>query len=278
MNRFQTYLVQAFAVTFLLYGAASVSAQNLISNPGFETGTTGAGWTLWTDASATTAVSAVTYPATGAHSGTRYARVDVTVPAEQNWHIQYQIPPDWTAVNGMTYELKFWAKSDSGTNIHVAVQDGPDNNYAYRTGTSFGIATAWTEYVVSYTSDVAGNGALRFNLYVGESRDTYSFDDFSLLAVTVPVRPGAPGVEAATQGLQVRREAGRFVLSLAENAASTSHWNAELFDLSGHRLATASSASADANGSVRLASPGKGVYLIRAHTATHAWLRKVEVR
>jgi hypothetical protein len=173
-------------------------------------------------------------------------------------------------VNGATYDLKFWAKSDSGTNIHVAIQDGPDNNFAYRTGTSFGIATEWTEYTLTYTSDVAGSGALRFNLYVGESRDTYGFDDFSLVAQTVGIRNGTT---TGTQALRVRQESDRLVVSLGNNPSG--NWKAELVDLRGTILA---SATGRADGMLNLAHPGKsGAYFIRASTPTRSWVRKVSI-
>jgi hypothetical protein len=262
MNR-----IQKVTTALMLCGAATALGQNLITNPGFES--EGAGWTLWTQGGSP-AVATVTYPATGARSGTRYARVVVTEPAAsaaENWHVQFQPPPNWTAGIGATYEFKFWAKSDSSANIHVSVQGG---DYAYLTGSSFGLTPEWAEYSLTHVSEAEGSAAVRFHVYVAESRNAYSFDDFTLTALTAGVREG--GLARASD-LRLRQEQGSLVLSLGADAVE--NWNAELFDLKGSRIA---SSAARAEGSLRLALPGKsGTYLVRARTPTRSWVRKVLV-
>ena len=137
--------------------AAGAQAQNLLSNPGFENATPSDYWQLWKADTATAASAVLTFPDTGAHEGTRYARVQVTAAAQENWHIQLQIPPGWTADSGATYELKFWARSDSSSGFHLGIQDGPDNNYTYRSGQDFSLTPEWTEQSLIYTSDRQGN-------------------------------------------------------------------------------------------------------------------------
>jgi hypothetical protein len=143
--------VHAITLSLLLGLATSVQAQNLITNPGFEADPLGNYWSLWKDSSAAAANAVISYPNTGAPQGTRYARVEVTVPSTENWHIQLQIPPDWIADSGTTYDLKFWARSDSSRSIHVGIQDGPDGQFAYRSGMDFSLTPEWTEYSLSYT-------------------------------------------------------------------------------------------------------------------------------
>jgi hypothetical protein len=252
------------AITLCL--AATALGQNLITNPGFESG--GTGWTLFTQGGSP-AVASVTYPTTGARTGTRYARVVVTTPAasaSENWHVQFQPPSNWTAGIGATYEFKFWAKSDSAANIHVSVQGG---DYTYLTGTSFGLTPEWTEYSLSHVSEAEGSAAVRFHVYVGEAVNGYNFDDFTLTALTAGVRGGSsPG-----QALRIRREAGNLVVSLGEGAAED--WKAELVDLRGITLA---SATGRGNGSLSLALPEKsGAYFVRASTSTRSWVRRVAV-
>lgn len=264
MNR-----VNAALVAGVLSLVMSAGAQNLVQNPGFEDGD--AFWMLW-DGSNGVAVAEVTYPASGGRNNSAHARVVVTQPADENWQLQFQVPPDWEAVNGVTYELRFWARSKQSSSIHVAVQDGPANNYGYRTGTELSLTTDWEEYVVEHTSDQEGNGAMRLNLYVGGSADTLDFDDFSLKPLTAGVRSGA--VVKMNGSLRVAQGAGGLRLSL--DAAAHEGWKAELFDLRGKLRA---SASGRADGTALLPHPREaGTYFIRARTATQSWMRKVMIQ
>lgn len=261
------------ALSLALGGAAYAQQTNLITNPGFEE--SGAAWSLWKDGSASEAAAVVTYPDSGARSGTRFARVDVTVPAEENWHIQFQTPAQWDAVMGATYEMTFWARSDSSSNMHFSVQDGPDNGYTYRTGFDFGFTPEWSEYSFSYTSDVEGYGALRFFLYLGATVDTYGFDDFKL--VEFPPASIKDGVASTRQALRVTREQGHFVLAL-ENGAAVDLVNLKggLFDARGVNVATA---ARRADGMLQVAAPAKaGTYFVRASAGNKVWVRQVTVR
>jgi hypothetical protein len=261
MNRIHTV-----TTVLMLCCAATGMAQNLLTNPGFEN--SGSGWTLFTQGGSQ-AVASVTYPTTGARTGTRYARVLVSVPAAsagENWHVQLQ-PQSWTAGIGATYEFKFWAKSDSSANIHVSVQ-GAD--YAYLTGMSFGLTSEWTEYSLTHVSEAAGTGAVRFHVYVAESVNVYSFDDFSVTALTAGVHGDGMG---GRQGLRVRQESGNLVLSL--DGGVSGNLRAELFDLRGTNLG---STTGKADGSLQLALPSEsGTYIVRAQTPTRAWVRKVSI-
>ena len=256
--------------TFILSLAATVPAQNLITNPGFES--SGSGWTLWTDASASESVSSVTYPDSGARSGTRYARVEVTTPSVENWHIQFQTPAGWEAVNGATYDMTFWAKSENSSSMHFSVQDGPDNGFTYRTGFDFALSPEWTEYSFSYISDVEGTGALRFFLYVGSMTDIYGFDDFNL-TMTPPAGILA-GSAAGRQGIHVHQGSNTLAVTLDADVAGD--WSATLYDLRGVRLA---SVKGRAGASLSLPLPREnGAYFIRAASSTQSWMRKVIVR
>ena len=247
--------------------AAAAMGQNLLSNPGFEN--SGTSWTLWVSPASPGAQAAVTYPTTGARTGTRYARVAVASRADENWHIQFQAAANWPVVMGNTYELRFWAKSDSGSPVHVAVQD---NDFTYRSGVSYTLTPGeWTEYTVEHVADREGTGAIRFHVYVGEAADVYSFDDFSVtVTATAGVRGGASAQE---QGLRVSQTARNFVLSL--DAAPGGNWTAQLYDLRGMRIA---SAAGRADGTLQMALPrDKGTYFIRANAGSKSWVRRVTV-
>jgi Carbohydrate binding domain len=226
--------IHAVTTALMLCWGAAVKGQNLITNPSFEAETPSNYWGLWKDSSAAAANAAISFPDSGAPQGTKYARVEVTEPSLENWHIQLQIPPDWIADSGVTYELKFWAKSDSSRSIHVGIQDGPDGQFVYRSGIDFSLSTEWTEYSTTYTSDRQGNGTVRFNLYLGLYKDTYGFDGFSLQAQQpVGIRSGS---WRQGQALRVRQESGNLVLS---QARALKHWRAGIFDLRGVRVAAA---------------------------------------
>lgn len=258
--------IHGITTAFVLCAAATVMGQNLITNPGFEN--SGAGWTLWTQTADVQAVASVSYPTSGARTGTRYARVLVTTAAAsaaENWHVQFQ-PPGWTAGIGATYEFKFWAKSDSSANIHVSVQDA---GFTYLTGSSFGLTTEWTEYSLTHISDGEGTNAVRFHIYLGESVNAYSFDDVSVTALTANIRGDG---SAQSRGFQVRQGRDNLILSLDKGILGDV--KAELFDLRGTSLATASGRAEE----LLLDLPKKsGTYIVRASTPTRAWVRQISV-
>ena len=259
--------IYTLATAAVLCCVAATSAQNMITNPGFES--SGSGYNLFTQ-SGSPAVASVTYPTTGAHGGTRYARVVVTTPSEtaaENWHVHFQPPTGWTAAIGATYEFKFWAKTDSNANIHVSVQ-GAD--YTYLTGTSFGLTPDWTEYSLTYVSEAEGTNAVRFHIYVAESVNAYSFDDVSVTTVATGIRGSAP---AQANALRLHQGSDHLVLTVDGNVSGS--LKAEVLDLRGTSLA---SATGSAEGSMRLALPKEsGTYFIRAQTRTHSWVRAVRV-
>jgi hypothetical protein len=250
--------------------AATAMGQNLITNPGFES--SGAGWTLWKDGSASEAVATVTYPTTGARSGTRYAHIEVPTPSTENWHIQFQPPASWDAVINGTYDMTFWAKSANSSSMHFSVQDGPNNGFTYRSGFDFALTPDWAEYSFSYTSDVEGTGALRFFLYVGSQVDTYGFDDFNLVAGPVSIKNGA--ADAGRQALRVRQGTGSLAVTL--DGGLSENWKAELVNLRGVSLA---SAKGRADGSLTLALPKEtGTYFVVAKTANRTFVHRMMVR
>ncbi len=152
-------------------------AQNLYTNPGFETATTG-----WKSETQTGNVATLGLSAEAAHSGSYGARMAVTTADGTNWHVQLKGPSNWTATSGMEYHLTFWAKASGSLPVHIAATDGSASNYTYRSGVDCALTTAWKQCEITYVADQSGVGAVLFNLYVGSSVGTYDFDDFSLTA------------------------------------------------------------------------------------------------
>lgn len=164
-------------------GTAAISAPlNYLTNPGFESGTTG--WTLYVNSAKTTTTgtpeASIEADVSGARSGTRGAVVTVTGINGNNWDVQLQPPQTWKAEKGKVYHLTFWGKADASRKLAVAAARGPAGGYGYLTGWDFGLSTSWKQYEVWYTAPATGVDSLRLNLYVGAEKGTYSFDDFVL--------------------------------------------------------------------------------------------------
>lgn len=170
-----------------LLALGTVEAANIFSNPGFESGEDWWGFQVQ-DGEAT-----IDYMSAEAYEGSQAAHIQVTTPAQNNYQIQLNTPTNWVAEVGVKYKLGFYAKADQSLSIHIAAQDGPPG-FGYRSGSNYSLNGEWKYVEMIYTSDVAGEGALRFNVFVGETAGNYYFDDFTLEVVnevelTTPVPP-----------------------------------------------------------------------------------------
>jgi len=179
-----------FSLVFLL-AFQSLKAANIFSNPGFENGQD------WWGFQTPDGLAVIDYLSSEARTGSNAAHIQVTQAASSNYQIQLNAPSNWAAENGVKYILGFYAKADRDVSIHVAAQDGPPS-YGYRTGSDFSLSTGWRYIEMIYTSDVEGEGALRFNIFAGAAAANYYFDDFSLevvqdteLGTPVPPTEGA---------------------------------------------------------------------------------------
>ncbi len=161
---------------------------NLFNNPGFESGTD---WWGFADSLGDSGSATIDFSSSeAAHSGNNGAKIIVSERSVENWHIQLQTPPNWTAAIGYTYKLTFWARVDSSSkSVHVAIHDGPPD-YEYQGGTDFYLDTAWQQFETQRMSDVEGEGAMRFNIYVGSYTGVYYFDDFEVIEMEqVSIKP-----------------------------------------------------------------------------------------
>ncbi len=159
-----------------LFGATTLSAQNLFTGGDFESGKAG-DWILYLQ-SGEDVDGALTIEKGGANGSEYCAKATVTAITDQNWHAQIQ-QNLWEAEDGASYIVKFMAKGD-GVNIHVGIGYGEDDGYGYINGTTITLTDDWKEYTYDFTSDRTGEGKIRVNFYVGENKGEYYFDDFSL--------------------------------------------------------------------------------------------------
>ncbi len=155
-------------------------AQNLLTNPGFETGTQG--WAVGVYESATVTLSHTT---TEPNTGPGAAKVDVTATDGTHWHAQFIAAGTniISVVSGKTYELRFWAKSNSARDNALEVAVAQPNPYEAIGGTSsLSTTNTWTEYVHTFTP-LATYGEARITITCGKFVETYFFDDFILREV-----------------------------------------------------------------------------------------------
>lgn len=180
-----------FTVLGIVAVAAFANAQNLVTNPGFENGTTG--WTA-TNPGSGTAYYLPTITTTDPHGGTN--SVQYTAPTATTGFEQ-----DIPVTAGTAYTISFWYKA-SGDNSDARIWSnyydasnaviyqnsstgsdplrGPNNGY-------LPASTAWTPHTVTVTVPATAVLLhLQVRAYSGASVSV-SYDDFSVTAGTLAV-------------------------------------------------------------------------------------------
>ena len=163
---------------------------DLYINGGFEAD--GAGWNLWVNSGdAATGAATLTYPATGAHSGSKFGRVTVTAAPAEIYEVQLQDGTWGEAELDSIYTIKFWAKADAEAEIKVAADAGASRDYITLASETVTLTTEWAQYEFEYVSEIAGADSLNFNIYCGGAVGVYDFDDIAL------IKSSAVGVTAS---------------------------------------------------------------------------------
>lgn len=160
---------------------------NLVSNPGFENGTTG--WTAGTTASYTLPTIATDTPKSGAN----YAKY-TSLTATNGFYQEITVSPNveytvgfWYKATGDNSDARIWSvfkdsagtvvyyKGDSGTTATGSQLDplrGPYNGY-------LPVATEWAQHTLTFTAPA---NAVTFQLALrGYNGGTVSFDDIALV-------------------------------------------------------------------------------------------------
>lgn len=176
-------MFRSTAATILAALLTTIQAQdNILPNPGFETGATG--WNLYVNSGATTTTGTPTATssavAAAARTGTRGMQVVVTGVNGNNWDVQLQPPQTWRAEKGRVYHMTFWGRSIGSKPMTVAASLGPAGGYTYLDGWAMSLSPTWKQYEVFYKAPASGVDSLRLNVYVGGDTGTYHFDDFVL--------------------------------------------------------------------------------------------------
>ncbi|GAB4458832.1 MAG: hypothetical protein Kow00120_27220 [Anaerolineae bacterium] len=150
--------------------------QNLIVNGGFER-FIGAPWDLWVDRDAGAAARVSADTAEVAVGGVS-ARVDVAAASGVDWHIN-MAQVERPLVEGVTYNLTFWAKSDAPRWISVGAQKGESDWRNYGLRTRVAIDADWKEYTVAFTANETVSDA-KIEFFLGEVAGSVWLDDVRL--------------------------------------------------------------------------------------------------
>jgi len=151
---------------------------NLLTNGGFEGSLSP--WQLFVtndgQGSATAALDTTTF-----FDGKSAAHVNVTHAATATWHIDLE-EGNLPLSAGATYEVQFWAKSDSARSIQVVMQGGAPSYSTYGLYSTINISPTWSLYAVSFVApSTVTDGRLQFRL--GNASGNVWLDDAQLLGV-----------------------------------------------------------------------------------------------
>lgn len=184
----QLYLVMKksyylLTIWLLLLGVISplFAQQNLIPNPGFESGT-GDVFTNWTKQNGAAYLTATTV-ADEVHGGTRALKsAGPGFPGEE-YRVQMLSALIPTTI-GTSYTFKIWAKAaTAGGNIRFSTQ--PSALYGPATNVPAGV---WTQLSWTFTANVAQTSIA---LDLGQSNVVYYLDDMEMLGTVVVTPPAA---------------------------------------------------------------------------------------
>lgn len=181
-NLILTFAVGACAIASLLFGffsharAATTLGPNLISNPSFESGISGApdGWLMGGYGANT---RTLTYPATPAHTGSRAASVKITsyTDGDAKWYVAPVAVP-----GGSSYQFSDWYTSTVPSEIDIEVQHS-NGSYSYIVLGRPDSASSYTKFSANFT---VPNDASSITVYhLIDSVGTLTVDDYSLNAV-----------------------------------------------------------------------------------------------
>ncbi|WP_461117412.1 endo-1,4-beta-xylanase [Spirosoma jeollabukense] len=172
-----------FVVCLLLLGVLSplMAQQNLVPNPGFESGS-GDTFTNWTKANGATYLTATT-AADEVHGGTRALKSAGPGFAGQQYQVQMLSDLIPTTI-GTSYTFKIWVKAaTAGGTVRFSTQPsalyGPDMNVP---------ANVWTQLSWTFTANVTQT---RIALDLGQSNVVYYLDDMEMPGTAVVNPPTA---------------------------------------------------------------------------------------
>lgn len=160
---------------------------NTLSNPGFETWTSGLpdNWALWGPSTQVTQSSDM-------HSGSSAAQIATTSSSYTTAGV-YPWPAPQTMA-GMTYTASCWVKSSSAITLNLQIHEETSGwaSVAPAVVTSLGVTDAnWHQLQVSYTATTTGNMLVMpvYSTNMVSGGATFSVDDCALTTGAIPTPP-----------------------------------------------------------------------------------------
>jgi hypothetical protein len=154
-----------------LGGAA---ATNLLVNGSFESPINDP-WRTWNNTGCASSLSRQT---TNAAVGGACARCDISQTTGTDWHIEFA-QYNRSLVQGVTYDLTFWARSSQPRYLTVSSQKGSPDWRNYGLSQRLAITTNWQQYTASFTANETVSDA-RVQFFLGESTGSVWLDDVGL--------------------------------------------------------------------------------------------------
>lgn len=155
-----------FTLGYPLGPANQVAMQpstNILNNPGFEDGLSSWHLNVTNDGQAQAAAAT---DSTLAADGTSSAHINVISAATANWHVMFE-QDNLPLMGNSSYQLQFWARSDSPRPIYVQTQGGAPNYPGYGLYAQFAVGTSWSLYTASFTAPITANDA-RLEFWMGD--------------------------------------------------------------------------------------------------------------
>jgi endo-1,4-beta-xylanase len=167
---------------------ASISAPNLIGNPGFETVGSGKPWANWSVLNNSNGTFS-DGGAAAAHAGAHCIQA-VCVAGGNNYNTQI-LSDTWPTTIGKNYIISYWIKGASAGSIQFEVRNA-DGSVSYQGGKA--VTTGWTQVSYNYQASTA-TMALAFDL--GGNANTFYIDDITVYDAALATPPTGPALVAA---------------------------------------------------------------------------------
>jgi len=253
-----------FTVLGVVAVAVFANAQNLVTNPGFENGTTG--WTAGTGSGYALPTIATDGPHTGANyvkytpSATTGFYQDVAINPSTTYTVSYWYKAVASGSTGNTGRMWCGFRDSAGGTITyqgaTADVDPLRNNNSYVPA-----ASAWTQVTVQFTSPAT---AALFNFQLrAYNGSTFSVDDVSLTTGTLAVGEVLPSKYRMIKNTFVKNDEITF-------GADTK--DVKVYTLTGQLVKTA---SVKANETLNVADLAEGNYIVTGTVNNQAVSQKI---